>query len=81
LKRDDYTKKLVKLIEKIESGKLPAKVTHLYVFGSYARGALQPHDLDLVVAYEDPGPKYWMRQRAAFMRETGCDPTRAVMTV
>ncbi len=40
---------------------LPARIKGLYVFGSYARGALEPGDLDLVVAH-DPIPDTYFKQ-------------------
>lgn len=54
MKREKYTEKLVRAIETIEANALPAKVKELYVFGSYARGALEPGDLDVIVIYEWP---------------------------
>jgi predicted nucleotidyltransferase len=63
MKREDCTKKLIRTIERIEAGMLPATIKGLYVFGSYARGAIEPGDLDIVVVYEDPGPDYWKAQR------------------
>jgi hypothetical protein len=35
----------------------------VYLFGSYARGALEPNDLDLIVVYQDPGPAFWKSAR------------------
>ncbi|MHB1033376.1 MAG: nucleotidyltransferase domain-containing protein [Pirellulales bacterium] len=63
MKREDCTKKLVRTIERIEAGTLSATIKELYVFGSYARGAIEPGDLDIVVVYEDPGPDYWKKER------------------
>jgi len=54
MKRDTLTEKLVRMIETIEANSLPAKVKELYVFGSYARGAMEPGDLDVIVIYEWP---------------------------
>ena len=54
MKREKFTEKLVRMIETIEANALPAKVKKLYVFGSYARGALEPGDLDLIVIYQWP---------------------------
>jgi predicted nucleotidyltransferase len=53
--REKFTEKLVRVIETIESGVLPARVREFYIFGSYARGALDPGDLDVVVVH-DPAP-------------------------
>lgn len=57
--RERFTEKLVRMIETIRSGKLSAQVRELYVFGSYARGALEPGDLDVVVVHDGPGPAYF----------------------
>lgn len=59
MKREKFTEKLVRIIQTIESGAVPAKVQEFYVFGSYARGALEPGDLDILVVHDDPGRKYW----------------------
>lgn len=65
MKREKYTEKLVRMIEAIVAGNLPAKVKELYVFGSYARGIWEPGDLDVIVIYEWP-PKTafdaWVRE-------------------
>ena len=47
------------MCETIDSGSLPVRVKEFYVFGSYARGALEPHDLDVIVIYENPGREFW----------------------
>jgi len=52
MKREDTTKKLVRMLEAIESGQVPVNVREFYVFGSYARGATEPSDLDLVVFFD-----------------------------
>jgi predicted nucleotidyltransferase len=57
MNRGDLTKKLQRMIGSIEAGKTPALVKELFVFGSYARGALQPNDLDLVVIHDPPSAK------------------------
>ena len=36
MKREKFTEKLVRIIQTIESGAVPAKVQEFYVFGSYA---------------------------------------------
>ncbi len=43
-----------------------------YVFGSYARGALNPGDLDVLVVHENPGENYWRSLRAE-LRNSGKD--------
>ena len=35
-----------------------ARVREVYVFGSYARGALEPGDLDLLVVHDRATPEY-----------------------
>ena len=57
--RGKATEKLIRMTQTIASGALPAPVKAFYVFGSYARGALNPNDLDVVVVYENPGKDYW----------------------
>lgn len=52
MKREAATKKLVRMLEAIESGEVPINVREFYVFGSYARGSLEPHDLDLLLFYD-----------------------------
>jgi len=57
--RQKATEKLIRMVQVIAAGALPAPVKAFYVFGSYARGSLKPNDLDVVVVYEDPGRDYW----------------------
>ncbi len=52
MQREAATKKLARMLEAIESGQVPVNVREFYVFGSYARGALEPHDLDLLLFYD-----------------------------
>jgi hypothetical protein len=42
------------MLETIQSGALPARVREFYVFGSYARGANEPGDLDVIVVHDQP---------------------------
>jgi hypothetical protein len=58
MNREQFTKKLVRVIETIESGALPARVREFYVFGSYSRGALEPGDLDVIVIHDRPPRDY-----------------------
>ena len=58
--RKKATEKLIRMAQTIASGALPAQVKAFYVFGSYARGALNPNDLDVVVVYETPEESYWV---------------------
>ena len=52
--RAKATQQLERIVAAAEAGDFPVQVTALYVFGSFARGALKPGDLDLVVVYEPP---------------------------
>ncbi|MFO0811636.1 MAG: nucleotidyltransferase domain-containing protein [Gemmatales bacterium] len=54
MQRDRWTEKLARIVADIEAGNTPVPVLQLYVFGSYARGALNPNDLDLVIIHEEP---------------------------
>jgi predicted nucleotidyltransferase len=71
--RDKATEKLVRMVQVIADGALPAPVKAFYVFGSYARGAPNPNDLDVVVVYENPGRDYWQSLDVE-LRESGKDP-------
>jgi predicted nucleotidyltransferase len=55
--RDRWTQKLARMVAAIEAGNTPVPVLQLYVFGSFARGALNPNDLDLIIIHEEPGPE------------------------
>ena len=70
MNREAFTQKLVRILEKVDAGDLPAKVLEVYVFGSFAWGAAKPHDLDLMVVYEAPG-REWMAENAKPWREAG----------
>lgn len=52
--RNIATSKIERIIHAIESDKFPVRVRELHVFGSYARGALDPGDLDLIVIHDSP---------------------------
>jgi predicted nucleotidyltransferase len=54
MNREQWTKKLVRIVTDIEAGRTPAAVRELYVFGSYAHGAVECKDLDLVVIHDEP---------------------------
>jgi predicted nucleotidyltransferase len=66
MRREQATAKLVRLLEVVDAGQLPAPVQEVHVFGSYSRGALEPNDLDLVVVHDDPGEAYWQALRQEF---------------
>jgi predicted nucleotidyltransferase len=54
MQREFWTNKLARIVADIEAGKTPSPVRELYVFGSYAHGALECRDLDLVVIHDPP---------------------------
>lgn len=56
--RDKFTEKLTRILSFVDSDSLPARIQKVYVFGSYARGALEPGDLDLIVIHERAKPEY-----------------------
>src|SRR5689334_22599910 len=58
--REKLTAKLVRILETLDAGDVA--IAELYLFGSYARGAVEPHDLDLLAVIVDPGPDYWLEQ-------------------
>ena len=68
--REQLTAKLVRMIETIHAQRLPARVREFYVFGSYARGALEPGDLDVVVVHDRP-PKSYEESLAHLFRGKG----------
>ena len=45
--------------------KAPALVREIYVFGSFARGAMEPNDLDLVVVHDRPSEELMASYRLA----------------
>lgn len=59
MKREQFTEKLARMVLAIWSGAPPARVRELYVFGSYARGALEPGDVDVIVIHDNPEQAYW----------------------
>jgi predicted nucleotidyltransferase len=69
MKREAATQKLVRMLEAIESGQVPVNVREFYVFGSYARGSLEPHDLDLLLFYD--GAEALNRRIAAELKAGG----------
>lgn len=58
MKREQFTVKLVRILKSLDSVSFPARVREVYVFGSYARGALEPGDLDLLVVHDRATPEY-----------------------
>lgn len=57
MKREALTKKLERIVHTIQSGNTPTPVRNLWVYGSYARGALNCGDLDLAIVYDYPSKK------------------------
>jgi len=52
--RDRWVEKLRTIIGRVEAGEAPARVREIHVFGSFARGVLEPNDLDLIVLHDPP---------------------------
>lgn len=74
--RAKATQQLERIVAAAENGVFPAKVTELYAFGSFARGALQPHDLDLIVIHEAPPAALMARLDAEVRGKYGVSPLR-----
>src|SRR6185312_15405462 len=53
--RGRWIEKLATIISRVEAGHAPARIREIYIFGSFARGALEPNDLDLIVIHDEPG--------------------------
>ncbi|MCX5215569.1 nucleotidyltransferase domain-containing protein [Kitasatospora sp. NBC_00240] len=61
MKRERGTRLLADMIDRLEGGHWPlGLVDEVYVFGSYARGALEPKDIDVVV--EHGTDKRWLNE-------------------
>lgn len=67
MRREKHTAKLIRMLETVDAGNLPAPIKEFYVFGSYLRGALEPHDLDVIVVYEWPRAAFaeWLKDAVA----------------
>ena len=52
--RGQWIKKLETIISRVEAGQAPSRIREIHVFGSFARGALEPNDLDLIVVHDPP---------------------------
>src|SRR5258707_2832020 len=52
--RDRWMEKLETIISRVEAGEAPARIREIHVFGSFARGAIEPNDLDLIVIHDRP---------------------------
>jgi predicted nucleotidyltransferase len=68
--RESATRQIERIIHAIEAEKFPTKVRELYVFGSYARGALNPGDIDLILIH-DPAPELLKRLESEIVRKYG----------
>lgn len=77
MKRERATKIIRRIVETIEAGQTPAPVRELYVFGSYARGGMEPNDLDLVVVH-DPPPRQLMEKFKQRAEELALDFSRSL---
>lgn len=65
MERAYWKKKLRTIMARVEAGEAPARVREIYVFGSFARGALDPNDLDLIVVHDPPSPELYAAMLAA----------------
>jgi predicted nucleotidyltransferase len=54
MKHEQYTQKLRRILTTLNTESFRAVPRALYVFGSYARGAPEPGDLDLLLVYDWP---------------------------
>jgi predicted nucleotidyltransferase len=52
--RDRWIEKLRTIVSRVEAGEAPARIREIHVFGSFARGAMEPNDLDLIVVHDRP---------------------------
>lgn len=68
--RRNATRQIERIIHAIEAEKFPTKVRELYVFGSYARGALDPGDIDLILIH-DPAPELLKRLESEIVKKYG----------
>jgi hypothetical protein len=50
--RDRATQILSRILATIDGGGVPVRIDGVWVFGSYARGALEPGDIDLIIVHE-----------------------------
>lgn len=74
MKRERGTRLLADMIDRLEGGVWPlGLVEEVYVFGSYARGALEPKDIDVVV--EHGTDKQWLNDSST-PPATARTPTR-----
>jgi predicted nucleotidyltransferase len=55
--RDRWVEKLEAIVARFEAGEAPARIREVHVFGSFARGAMESNDLDLIVVHDPPNGK------------------------
>lgn len=67
--RDKATRILERICTAADSGQLPVEIREVWVFGSYARGALEPGDLDLIVVHGEADPELTARWNAEARRK------------
>ncbi len=70
--RENATRQIERIVHAIEGEKFPTKVRELHVFGSYARGALNPGDLDLILIH-DPAPELLEKLKTELVKKYGDD--------
>jgi predicted nucleotidyltransferase len=68
--RESATRLIERIVHAIEAEQFPARVRELHVFGSYARGAFDPGDLDLILIH-DPAPELLIRLEAELSKKYG----------
>lgn len=71
--RDRISRQIERIVHAIEQEQLPVRIKELHVFGSYARGALNPGDLDLIVIHEAPGSDFLLRLKEELVNKYGQD--------
>jgi Nucleotidyltransferase domain len=68
--RQIATRQIERIVHAIEDEKFPTRVRELHVFGSYARGALNPGDLDLILIH-DPASELLERLKVELVKKHG----------
>lgn len=75
MKRERATRLLADMITRLENGAWPlGLVDEVYVFGSYARGALEPNDVDVVIEHGTDSVGWasrWMHRSTGVTRTWG----------
>jgi hypothetical protein len=73
MNRERVTRQIERIVHAIEDEEFPAAVKEFYVFGSYARGALNPGDLDLILIHDSPCPDFMLRLQDELIEKYGDD--------